>query len=179
MSDKKDQSQEEIQEVLRSEQMQANVEKAFAATRRSNVVNYKPASKERLLGARSKKEDIVVPMDLYGDGEIEHITFRHPTNLDHALAGGNLFKDYINKDGNIDADNTDPVILEKMEQYQRAFIQRIIKDPYFSLEEINELDYDTILEMFMGVDSVVKGEEADAASFRTVGDGESRTDDTA
>ena len=166
---------ESSEEPKKSETTESNIEKAFEAVQRSAIEEYKPVSKEKLLGSLRKntdKEPIVLPMTL--DGEIVHLTFRHPQKIDYALAGGNIFSDHdFDKDKKLSLDNSDPEQMGKLLEYSRAFVQRLLEDPYMTLGEVGELDDLWVLNAFNAIDAYVKKDgAADVASFREVGESE-------
>ena len=147
------------------------IAKAFAPQRRSNMTKeFKPVSKSKLFSeSKKKKEDIIVPLEV--DGEIEYLVFRPPTNRDHALAGGRLFRANISDDGEIQTpDPTDTKVLDNTEQYQKALFQRILKEPSMTLAEVERLDYEGIVIYCLNkVDDEVKGQLKDIKSFRKLG----------
>ena len=147
------------------------IAKAFAPQRRSNMTKeFKPVSKSKLFSeSKKKKEDIIVPLEV--DGEIEYLVFRPPTNRDHALAGGKLFRANISDDGEIQTpDPTDTKVLDNTEQYQKALFQRILKEPSMTLAEVERLDYEGIVIYCLNkVDDEVKGQLKDIKSFRKLG----------
>ena len=156
---------EKAPEAIEDNVINDNVSKAFQAVSASEVEDYKPISKSSFLKSKRKKEDILIPVEI--EGEDGYMRFRYPNKRDHAIAGGDIFSSMSTNNNNNSRPNmSDPDNIEKFVLYARALIQRLLIDPIFTLDEVNEIDEDVIWDLYNALSDVFSKEGgSDVKSF--------------